>query len=126
MNDSNQVTVTGRLTRDPEIKYTASGTALGKFSMAVNRSFKSGDEWKEEVSFFDVTVWGKSAENLALFKGDRVLVMGELKQDRWEQDGQKRSRVEITARVVESLVSAPKAQKQEAPKEDDFEDDIPF
>lgn len=112
-NDINQVVIIGRLTRDCELKYTNSGTAISKFSLAVNRKKKQGDEWVEEVSYFDITLWAKQAEVLSqwLNKGKQVAVAGALRQNRWEQDGQKRSKVEIVASNVQLLSSDNKTQQ---------------
>lgn len=105
MADINQVVLVGRLTRDAEMKYTSGGTAVSKIGLAVNRRVKKGDTWTDEASFFDVAIWGKQAESLNpyLLKGQQVAISGELRQDRWEQDGQKRSRVEIAANDVQLL-----------------------
>ncbi len=99
MADINRVIIVGRLTRDAELKYTSGGSPVAKFGLAVNRRRKVGDQWEEEANFFDVVVWGRTAEalNQYLVKGKQIGVEGELRQDRWEQDGQKRSRVEIVA-----------------------------
>jgi len=111
MADLNRVTLVGRLTRDAELKSIASGTAVCKFGIAVNRAVKSGEEWKEEASFFDVVLWGKRGEALHqyLTKGKTVGVDGELRQDRWQQDGQNRSRVEIVANNIQLLGGNPGA-----------------
>jgi single-strand DNA-binding protein len=105
MADVNHVTLLGRLTRDAELKYTAGGQAVCKFSLAVNRRRKSGDQWIEEANFFDVVLWGRSGEaiNQYLVKGKQIAIEGELRQDRWEQDGQNRSKVEIMANNVQLL-----------------------
>ena len=98
MSDINSVTLTGRLTRDAELKYTQNGGAIVRFSMAVNRSKRNGDgSWAEETSFIDCVYFGKGAEsvNSYLSRGRQVAVSGELRQSRWEQDGQTRSRVEV-------------------------------
>lgn len=99
MADVNQVVLIGRLTRDAEIKYTSGGFAISNFSIAVNRRRKDGDQWVEEANFFDINLFGKVAESLSkyLVKGKQVCVQGELRQDRWEQDGQARSKVVIVA-----------------------------
>ena len=105
-NDFNNVILIGRVTRDAELKYTPSGTAVTKFGLAVNRKRKQGDEYIEEASFFDITAWSKLAENLNqyLAKGKQVGVCGELRQDRWEdKDGNKRSKVGITATAIQLL-----------------------
>ena len=103
--DINSVTIVGRLTKDAELKYTNSGTAISNLSIAVNRSKKVGDAWEEEANFFDVSLWGRRGESLNQYlqKGTRIAVTGELKQDRWEQDGQKRSRVIIHANDIQLL-----------------------
>ncbi|MCL1815068.1 MAG: single-stranded DNA-binding protein [Treponema sp.] len=105
MADVNHVVLIGRLTRDAELKYTAGGQAVCKFSIAVNRRRKTGDQWVEEPNFFDVVLWGRQGEalNQYLVKGKQVGVDGELRQDRWEQDGQNRSRVEVVASNLQLL-----------------------
>ncbi len=104
-NDINIVTLVGRLTRESELKYTNSGLAVCKFSLAVNRRKRSGDQWTDEVSYFDVVLWGKQGEAIQQYlgKGKQIAVSGELRQNRWEQDGQKRSKVEIVASNVQLL-----------------------
>lgn len=101
----NYVTVVGNLTRDPELRFTPSGTPVASFGVAVNKSFqnKSTGEWENDVDFFNVVAWFKLAENCAesLIKGDRVLITGRLSQDSWEdKDGQKRSVFKIIANVI--------------------------
>jgi single-strand DNA-binding protein len=92
------VTIVGSLTRDPDIKFTNGGNSVASFSVAVNS--KKGEE--EYTSFFDCEVWGSLAQNFAdsCHKGDRVIVQGTIKQDRYEKDGQKRSAVVIKAEAV--------------------------
>lgn len=108
MRDINVVVLVGRLTRDAELKYTKSGTAIARFSLAVNRSRKQDDQWVDETSFFDIDFWGKGAEagNRYLTKGQQVAVEGELRQDRWEQDGQPRSKVIVNASNVRLMGSS--------------------
>ncbi len=104
MNNLNSVLLEGNLTRDPELRYTARGTAVCRFSIACNRSYKQEDQRQEEVSYFDVTTWSRLAEICAeyLVKGRGVRVVGRLKQDRWEDDsGNRRARVEVIAEHVE-------------------------
>jgi single-strand DNA-binding protein len=105
MADVNHVILVGRLTRDAELKYTPSGFPISTFSLALNRNKKNGDQWVEEAHYFDVELFGKSAESLKtyLVKGKQIAVEGELRQDRWEQDGQKRSKVKIAASNVQLL-----------------------
>jgi len=106
--DINHVVLVGRLTRDAELRYTASGTALCNFSIAVNRRVKKGEQWLDEASFFDLTLWDKQAENLNkyLVKGTQIAVQGELRQDRWEKDGQKFSKIQVFVENLQLLGSA--------------------
>lgn len=100
-SDINRVVVVGRLTRDSELKYSNSGLAILNFSIANNYRKKRGDEWTEEVNFFNCFMMGKRAEGISRYleKGKQIAVDGELRFSRWEKDGQPRSKVEI--RVVE-------------------------
>jgi single-strand DNA-binding protein len=109
MTDLNRVMLIGRLTRDAELKSIASGQAVCKFSLAVNRRRKNGDQWEDEANFFDVVLWGRQGEVLHqyLTKGKMIGLDGELKQDRWQQDGQNRSKVEIVANNVQLLGGNP-------------------
>ncbi|MDR1444585.1 MAG: single-stranded DNA-binding protein [Treponema sp.] len=105
MADLNHVVLVGRLTRDAELKYTSGGQAVCKFSLAVNRRRKNGDQWEDEANFFDIVLWGRQGESLNqyLLKGKMVGIEGELRQDRWQQDGQNRARVEIVANNLQLL-----------------------
>ena len=105
--DLNVVAVTGRLTRAAELKYSSGGIAFAKFSIAVNRRTKKGDQWVDEASFFDCTLFGKAAEgvNPYLTKGQQVAINGSLVQERWEQDGQNRSKVGIIANSLTLLAN---------------------
>ena len=107
MTNLNKVFLKGNLTRDlgsdeRSFGFVGNGTARANVSIAVNRSKKQGDQWVDEVSYFDVTIWGKTAENLKpyLTKGKAITIEGFLKQDRWEKDGQKQSRISIVAENV--------------------------
>lgn len=102
MTDLNEVILIGRITRDLDERsfgYLGNGNARANVSIAVNRSIKRGDNWEDEASFFDVTIYGKTAENLQpyLVKGRQIVVKGYLKQERWEKDGEKKSRLVIIA-----------------------------
>jgi len=102
----NQVILMGNLTRDPELRTTPNGQSVCSFSLALNRSYKGGDgEWKEMTDFIDIVAWGPWGERVAqyLTKGRPALVSGRLQSRRWEQDGQKRSKVEVVANDVTFL-----------------------
>jgi len=104
----NQVILMGNLTRDPELKAIPSGQSVVSFSLALNRSFKDqSGEWKEATDYVDVTAWGPLAERVAQYcqKGKQVLVNGRIQSRSWEQDGQKRSKVEVLAQDVTFLGS---------------------
>lgn len=109
MANLNRVFLIGRLTRDPELRYTQSGVAICEFRLANNRSWTAPDGTKKEENLFvDVTVWKKQAEFCAEFlkKGRQVFVEGRLKFDEWEgPDGQKRSKLSVTAQNVQFLDS---------------------
>jgi len=131
MNSFNRVILLGNLTRDPEVRYIPSGTAVASFSLAVNRKFKQGDETKDEVSYIDIIAFGKTAENCGQYlgKGDAVLIEGRLQQRRWDDkdSGQKRSKVEV---VVQTLNFMPRksGEQQQASESDPpvYSGDIPF
>jgi single-strand DNA-binding protein len=102
----NKVHLLGNLTRDPEVKYTPKGTAVCDLGLAINDSYKAQDGTiKETVTYVDVEVWGRTAENCKqyLTKGRSVFVEGQLRLDQWEQDGQKRSKLKVRALTVQFL-----------------------
>lgn len=120
MADVNHVILIGRLSRDSALSYTSGGMAVCKFDIAVNKRRKQGEVWVEEVSFFPVVLWGRSGESLNtyLVKGKQVAVDGELRQNRWEQDGQSRSKIEIVANNVQ-LLGGGDGQRQQGAATDD-------
>ena len=134
MTDINTLTIIGRLTSNCDLAYTVGGTARLNLSIAVNRSQKSGGEWSDKASFFDVTIWGKTAENISpyLSKGKQIAVQGYLDQQRWEKDGQRFSKVCIIAEQVQLLGGKDAGVKQqaqgysEAGSDDGFQEEIPF
>lgn len=102
----NQVILMGNLTRDPELRTTSGGQSVCSFSLAVNRSYTGSDgQQQDNVDFFDVTAWAKLGElvNQYMSKGRKCLVQGRLSQRSWEQDGQKRNKVEVVATDVTFL-----------------------
>lgn len=104
----NSVVITGNLTRDPASKVVGDNFVIADLRVAVNSREKSGGEWGDYASFFDVTVFGGLAENCVAYlaKGRPVAVEGYLKQERWEKDGAERSKVVIIARSVQFLPSS--------------------
>lgn len=147
----NRVILMGNLTRDPELRYTPSGTAVTEIGLAVNdRRKNASGEWIEETTFVDVTLWARTAEVATeyLTKGSQVLIEGRLKLDSWESEGQKRSKLRVVGEQMCMLGGrgggggdsprsgasrgAPKSQTNPPPA-DEFEapagsgdDDIPF
>ena len=148
MANFNKVIIAGNLTRDPELRYTPKGTAVARITLAVNRTFTSGEggEKKEEVSFVDVDVWGRQAEVISQYmkKGRPLLVEGRLKQDTWEDKNtkQKQSKLKVVLETFSFLDSGnrggegapaparPAAQAAPAAEAPDAEppqdDDVPF
>ena len=119
----NRVLLSGRLTRDPELKFTAGGTAVCNFSLAVNRRYKDqGGQWRDETTFINVVTWHKAAEtvNKFLHKGSPVIVEGRLESRSWETEaGQKRSVIEVRAdqvRFLEKSESSPDDAPPEQPE----------
>jgi len=147
--DINHVTLVGRLTRDAELKYTNSGQAVSNIALAVNQRRRRDDQWVDEAHFFDCVVWGRTAEVLSpyLVKGKQVGIEGQLRQNRWEQEGRTRSRVEISVNNIQLLggrndqppreepgaapgtrpsAAAPARGSGGIPPAEEFDDDIPF
>jgi len=145
--DTNLVVVTGRLTRDCELKYTNTGIPLIRGSIAVNKSYKSNGQFVDKTSFFNMTLWPiaeyADKKRDQLYKGRMITVTGELEQNRWtDNDGQNRSVVSILARSIQYLSSRKNSsQNQQGPPQTEYqggedqsgypeygdgEDDIPF
>jgi single-strand DNA-binding protein len=135
MASLNNIILLGNLTRDPEVRYTPSGTPVATLGLAVNNRMKQGDEWKDDPCFIDVVVFGKQAESCGeyLSKGQPVLVEGRLRYRTWEgQDGQKRSKHEVSAFRVQFMPKAGRASGgsvspgEYGEGEPMEEDDVPF
>jgi single-strand DNA-binding protein len=105
MASFNRVVLVGNLTRDPELRYIPSGTAVSEIGLAVNDRVKKNDQWVDETTFVDITLWGRTAEvaNEYLSKGSSVLIEGRLKFDTWEKDGQKRSKLRVIGEKMQML-----------------------
>jgi len=125
MPNVNLVVLAGNLTRDPELRYTPGGMPVASFGIAVNRKSKD----REETTFVDIEVWGKTAESASeyLKKGSPALIEGRLKLDSWEKDGQKRSKLKVVGERVQFLGARERVQEK-APAVDELpaEDDVPF
>jgi single-strand DNA-binding protein len=120
MASFNKVILVGNLTRDPELRYTPKGTAIAKIGVAVNRVWTNeAGEKKEEVTFVDVDVFGRTAENVGQYmrKGRPILIEGRLRLDQWDdkQTGQKKSRLGVVAETVQFLGSPAGSEGGAAP-----------
>ena len=107
MASFNKVMLMGNLTRDPELSNTASGATISRFGLAVNRKYKQGEEWKEDVCFVDITTWGNQAENCSKYlkKGSLVYIEGRLNFGSWEKDGERRNKLDVVASNIQFLNS---------------------
>jgi len=112
----NKVIVLANLTKDIELRYTPQGTAVANLRIAINRKYKSGEEYKDEVCFITAVAWGKTAENCSkyLAKGSQVLIEGHLQSRQWEKDGQKQYVIEIRADNVQFLNTKKKEETGQA------------
>jgi single-strand DNA-binding protein len=134
MASLNRIVLLGNLTRDPEVRYTPSGTPVARLGLAVNNRIKQGDEWRDDPCFVDVVVFGKQAESCGeyLNKGRTILIEGRLQYRTWEsQEGQKRSKHEVLADRVQFLPKAARTSEGgfsgDAPEgEASDDDDVPF
>lgn len=147
MASFNRVILMGNLTRDPNVRYTPSGTAVCEIGLAVNERRKNqSGEWVDEVVYVDVTLWGRTAEVAGeyLTKGSPLLIEGRLRMDTWEKDGEKRSKLRVVAERMQMLGTrgtqnntgsrpaagkAPPAEMGDAGVEETGfppEDDVPF
>lgn len=136
----NTVVLVGNLTKAPELRTTSGGTSVANLRLAVNSSERSGGEWTERPSYFDVTVWGNQAQSCEkyLSKGSPVAVHGRLRQERWQgKEGNERSRVVIVATTIQFLSSKSKGssgssgggykeEEPDTPPPSSVDDDIPF
>ena len=120
MASANCVILAGNLTRDPEVRYTPSGTAVADLGLAITESFKNKEgQWEEKPVFVDVVVWGRQAETSGeyLYKGSPALVEGRLQLDQWEnKQGEKRSKLRVRADRVQFLGSPRKSEATDTPQ----------
>ena len=113
-----KIVIVGKCTKKPEVKHISSGMAIGNMSIAVNEKQKKGDEYVDVVTYFNVTTFGKSAENAVTYldKGSSVLVEGRMTEDRWEdKEGNKRSAWKLVANQVKYLSAKPKVALESTP-----------
>jgi len=111
----------GRITRDPEVRFTPNQTAVCDLGLAINEKYKSGDEWKTKAIFVDCVAWGRQAEVCGehLKKGELVLVEGGLQFDQWEKDGEKRSKLRVRVQHVTFMPRDSSAEDESEPEVDD-------
>lgn len=112
----NNVSIVGRLVRDIDLKFTQTGTAIGKISIAVQDDYKDKSTGKYGTDYIDITFWGKQAEFVAEYcgaKGLLIAIKGRLKQERWEKDGRKNSKITIKAEQAYPIEWAGQKQKQQ-------------
>lgn len=137
MNGLNSVTIGGNMTRDAELRYTASGTPVLSFGVAVNESRKVGDEWEDYANFIDCAMFGKRAESVSdyLRKGTYVSITGRLHQNRWEKDGQPRSKIEVIVDNIHFESKGTNGTTNDEPRysaggatngDEFYDEDIPF
>lgn len=140
MSDINNVSLTGRLTRDPELRVTAGGTQLLSFTLAFNTSVRNRQtgEWDERSNFIDCTMFGRRAEALLNFlaKGQKVAIAGKLRYATWDKDGQRHSKLDLIVDEIEFLgqrqgaaqpaLAPDTPQAPMPPVVDTFDEDIPF
>lgn len=124
----NAVTITGNLTKDIDLRTTQTGMAIGTLSIAVNERKKQGDSWVDYPNYIEAKLFGRRAESLASYlnKGTKVAITGKLHQDRWEKDGQKRSKLVVNIDDID-ICGGKKAEAQTEDVQIDYYDEsIPF
>lgn len=123
----NRVEISGNLGRDPELRATSSGMQVLQFSVCVNTRVKRNGEWQDKPNWVDCTMFGQRAESVSRYikKGSHVTVAGRLNQNTWEKNGQKRSKLEVVCEDID-FAGGSKADAQDAPQGDFYDDDIPF
>lgn len=130
MTDLNSIVLVGRITQEvseQDFGYISTGTAKLTLHIANNESRKKGDNWEDVTSYFDVVYWGKPAENIKakIRKGLLLGISGRIKQDRWEKDGQKKSKIYINADSIQILEKVQKADNGST-NNGGFQEDIPW
>jgi len=116
----NNITLVGNLTRDPELRFTATGRGVASFGIAVGRRYQVNGEWKEDTSYFNVTAWGQLGENASatLSKGMRCVVSGRLEQREFNnREGEKRSAIEVVADEIGPSLKWATAQVERNPRD---------
>lgn len=131
MSSFNRVILVGNLTRDIELRYTPNNLAVADIGLAVNDRVKRNEQWIDEVTFVEITLFGRTAEvaNEYLSKGRQVLIEGRLKFETWEKDGQKRSKLKVVGEKMQMLgksESSPRTEPSQAEPVGAGQADIPF
>lgn len=123
----NKVILIGNTTRDVEVRYSPGGTPIATISLAVNSKYKKGDAMVEEVLFINAVVFGKQAESCGqyLSKGNPVLIEGRLRENKWEKDGEKKSRMEVIANNIRFLPKRDSQRRGEGSTGQGGEDEAP-
>ncbi len=129
MSDLNSICLSGRLTRDADLREFPNGGNIMTFGLAVNRSIKKGEVWEQEVSFFNCATYNKEKIQKYLITGKQVNITGYLKQSRWEEDGEKKNRVFVVVTAIQ-LLADPKtkssSQDDDSKWGEGYDDEIPF
>lgn len=114
MASYNRVVLVGHTTQDPELRQTSNNKPVCEVGLAINERFKKVDEWVEDVTFVEVTYWGRTAEVVVEYcpKGTLLLVEGRLQLNTWEKDGEKRSKLRVVARQMQMLGGSRKGDSQ--------------
>jgi len=129
MSDINKVILIGRIVRDPELRYTQSGTPVASFSIANGKTWTQNGEKKEETSFFNCVAWSKAGEIITQYckKGSQICIDGRLQQRSWEdQNGNKRQSVEIVVESFQFLTPKGGQQESSSPRKESDIEDNPF
>jgi len=124
MRDANQVVLCGNVAADAGSTTTRSGKEVVNFTMATNRSYKVGEEWKTEVSWHRVTHWPRQGEGVSLRKGERVVVLGRIQSRTYEKDGEKRTAVDIVAESVIQCLGKARETRNDDTGEVPFSEDM--
>jgi single-strand DNA-binding protein len=131
----NRVILIGNVTRDIELRHVGSGTAVTDLGIAINERIKKGEDWVDDTTFVDCTLWGRTAEVASeyLSKGSPVMIEGKLRFEQWEKDGQKHSRLKVVGERLQLLTKKPtdsappqRTEQRRSTDQPTPDDDAPF